>query len=61
MSERSLRILKPHGPPHPHRGYMTDEEVNVATNRQREIAEKVAALPSTDMATMRLKARVYMC
>jgi hypothetical protein len=46
--------------PHPHRDYMTDEEVNVATDRQREIAEKVAALPSTDMSTMRLKARIYM-
>jgi hypothetical protein len=39
---------------------MTDEEVNAATDREREIAEKVAALPSTDMSTMRLKARIYM-
>jgi hypothetical protein len=42
------------------RGHRTDEESYAATDRQHEIAEKVAALPSTDMSTMRLKARVYM-
>jgi hypothetical protein len=42
------------------RDYRTDEEGCAADDRQREIAEKVAALPSTDMSTMRLKARVYM-
>ncbi len=38
----------------------TDEECDAAANRQRKIAEKVAALPSIDMSTIRLKARVYM-
>jgi hypothetical protein len=44
-----------------HRGHReTNEECYAFADRQREIAEKVAALPSTDISTMRLKARVYM-
>jgi hypothetical protein len=38
----------------------TDDEANAATARVHEIARKIVALPVPDMATMRLKARVYL-
>ena len=42
------------------RGRMTDEEVDAIAERQAEISAKVAALPPGGLATMRLKARVFM-
>jgi hypothetical protein len=38
----------------------TDEEGDAAIARVREVAQKIVALPATDMALMRLKARVYL-
>lgn len=38
----------------------TDEEHDAANARTKEIAEKIAAIPSTSILMMRLKARVYM-
>ena len=38
----------------------TDAEAKAADERQRKILKKLAALRSTDIATMRLKARAYM-
>jgi hypothetical protein len=42
------------------KGDSTDEEADAATVRVREVAQKIVALPATDMATLRLKARVYL-
>jgi hypothetical protein len=38
----------------------TDDEANAAADRVREVAQKIVALPATDMAMLRLKARVYL-
>jgi hypothetical protein len=38
----------------------TDEEADAATARVDEIARKIAALPTTDIEMMRLKARIYL-
>jgi hypothetical protein len=38
----------------------TDAEANAAAARVREIAQKIVALRPTDVALMRLKARVYL-
>jgi hypothetical protein len=42
------------------KGDSTDDEANAATVRVREVAQKIVALPATDMPTMRLKARLYL-
>jgi hypothetical protein len=41
-------------------GSGTDEEADAATARVDEIAQKIVALPTTDMEMMRLKARIYL-
>jgi hypothetical protein len=42
------------------KGDSTDAEAAAVTARVREVAQKIVALPATDMAMMRLKARVYL-
>jgi hypothetical protein len=42
------------------KGDSTDDEANAAVARVREVAQKIVALPATDLAMMRLKARVYL-
>jgi hypothetical protein len=42
------------------KGHRTNEEIEAADERMREIAAKFAALPSTDISMLRLKARVYL-
>ena len=40
--------------------HRTNEEIEAADERMREIAAKFAALPSTDISMLKLKARVYL-
>jgi hypothetical protein len=42
------------------KGESTDDEDDAAVARVREVARKIVALPATDMAMLRLKARVYL-
>jgi hypothetical protein len=42
------------------KGDSTDDEAIAAADRVREVAQKIVALPATDMAMLRLKARVYL-
>ena len=41
-------------------GSGTDEESDAATARVNEIAQKIVAIPTTDIEMMRLKARIYL-
>jgi hypothetical protein len=41
-------------------GSGTDDEAAAATNAVKAVAQKIVAVPGTDISTMRLKARVYL-
>jgi hypothetical protein len=41
-------------------GSGNDDDADAATARVREVAQKIVALPATDLAMMRLKARIYL-
>ena len=41
-------------------GSGSDDDADAATARLREVAQKIVAIPTTDIAMMRLKARIYL-
>jgi hypothetical protein len=41
-------------------GSGTDDEANAANARVDEVAQKIVAIPTTDIEMMRVKARIYL-